>query len=101
MRRVDEQSHKDEMRAALRADFERLRARRHDPEAPFATGERAGTTDEQDRDRAPVAPAPGSSRDGRASGHPPPNGSWLARLFGRESLVVAASLGGCSAASRT
>jgi hypothetical protein len=33
---VKEQSHKSEMRAALRGDFERLRARREDVEAPIA-----------------------------------------------------------------
>ena len=33
---MKEQSHKSEMRAALRGDFERLRARREDGAAPIA-----------------------------------------------------------------
>jgi hypothetical protein len=48
---MDEQSHKDEMRAALRGDFERLRARREGgdvPERPqpvsAVAGELAGST---------------------------------------------------------
>lgn len=73
MRRVDEQSHKDEMRAALRGDFERLRARRDDPEALHAAGERAGPTGEPDA----------SDDDARAPQPPQPIESWLARLLGR------------------
>lgn len=35
---MDEQSHKEEMRAALRGDFERLRARRGGAAPPAAVG---------------------------------------------------------------
>ncbi len=67
---MDEQSHKDEMRAALRGDFERLRARRGGPE-PLG----AGTLPAQ-----PVVPPP-------AVGEPVPGDvgrrGFVARLLGR------------------
>jgi hypothetical protein len=69
MRRVDEQSHKDEMRAALRGDFERLRARRDDTEPSTTIG--GAASDPVRRGKAP-APRPRLSDE-----------SWLERLFGR------------------
>jgi len=68
---MDEQSHKEEMRAALRGDFERLRAR-----------------------RGSAAPPPGepvlqgaSAAEPVAGGDPPvgeaPHRGWMTRLFGR------------------
>ena len=86
MRRVDEQSHKDEMRAALRGDFERLRARRDDPEALHPGDERPGTTYEPEPGNdGGVAGVPGAPRadDARAPERPQPIESWLARLLAR------------------
>ncbi len=64
--RVEEQSHKSDMRAALRGDFERLRVRR----------------------QSGVDPAPEIRQDERGAGQVVrPDGavreSWLARLRGR------------------
>ena len=66
---MEEQSHKSEMRAALRGDFERLRARRQSGVSE-AVGERPGP----DRREAEV-PAPVS-----VPAVAPP--SWLDRLRG-------------------
>ncbi len=45
LRGVDEQSHKDEMRSALRGDFERLRARRSTPDPTVEGAPTDGTVD--------------------------------------------------------
>lgn len=70
--RMDEQSHKDEMRAAVRGDFERLRARLGGP-GPGAAGETALPC------LAPTAPTaaaePVASGDGQRG--------LVARLLGR------------------
>jgi hypothetical protein len=65
---VEEQSHKDEMRAALRGDFERMRQRQEAGSEPSAPGAR----------RAPVPPA-----EPRVVEKGLPSESWLARLLGR------------------
>jgi hypothetical protein len=86
LRRVDEQSHKDEMRAALRGDFERLRARRDDPEAPHPGGEVADTTHEPkpvDDGGVVGVPRPPRADDARAPEFPQRVESWLARLLTR------------------
>jgi hypothetical protein len=86
MRRVDEQSHKDEMRAALRGDFERLRARRDDPEAPHPGAELADTTHEPkpvDDGGVVGVPRPPRADDAHAPERPQPVESWLARLLTR------------------
>jgi len=74
--RVKEQSHKSEMGAALRGDFERLRARRGgetaliEPAAPVA----ATPEPEPSHELEPEPAAPVESQ----------RGSWLDRLRGRE-----------------
>lgn len=65
---MEEQSHKDEMRAALRGDFERMRRR-------LSQGE----TEIDERRKSEVA-------EGRAPEAPGVNGpkaSWLDRVLGR------------------
>ena len=68
---MDEQSHKEEMRAALRGDFERLRARRGDaaPALPEPVA-------------APVAAPPPQGAADPPAGAPEPRGRF-ARLLGR------------------
>ena len=66
---MEEQSHKNEMRAALQGDFERLRARRQ-PGVSEAVGERSGPDLSETEVPAPV-PLPAVA---------PP--SWLDRLRG-------------------
>lgn len=66
--RVEEQSHKDEMRAALRGDFERMRRRQageREPPDPFAP--RADVPEVGPQDVVADSPA----------------GSWLERILGR------------------
>ena len=63
---VEEQSHKDEMRAALRGDFERLRER---------LGDDAETT-------LATSPPTGSVSDAEIDGRT--RTSWLERLFARD-----------------
>jgi hypothetical protein len=76
IRRVDEQSHKNEMRAALRGDFERLRARRDDPEAP--------QQEEPSGDSGVLVRShPGPADEPEAPQHSAPGESWLARLLKR------------------
>jgi hypothetical protein len=65
---VEEQSHKDEMRAALRGDFERMRRR-------LTQGE-----SEVDEPLRPEIPDARASQDGGSEGA---TGSWLERLLGR------------------
>ena len=69
--RVEEQSHKSEMRAALQGDFERLRARRQTWESE-GTGEQIGAGSQAAEPPAPVLlPDPAAARL-----------SWLDRLRG-------------------
>ena len=63
---MEEQSHKDEMRAALRGDFERMRQRQ--ASEGDVTGPAAQPT------LTPSEPAPMTDA---------PAGSWLERLLGR------------------
>ncbi len=65
---MEEQSHKDEMRAALRGDFERMRRRlsQSENEAPTMPGPKMVS------DRAPYDGVPDAAV-----------GSWLDRLLGR------------------
>ena len=72
--RVKEQSHKSEMGAALRGDFERLRARRGGEKAliePPAPSHPAAAEPEPLPEPEAPAPAEGTA------------GSWLDRLRGR------------------
>jgi hypothetical protein len=75
---VKEQSHKNEMRAALRGDFERLRARREDGAAPDAT---------QHLDEPLTQPEPAPAGDPLteqvAAVPEPSRPSWLDRLLDR------------------
>ncbi len=82
---MSEQSHKDEMRAALRGDFERLRARRGDPGATARAEARSPAAAARDpeqteplRERAEATPSrvPDEGIEGR-------QGSWLRRLLRR------------------
>jgi len=79
--RVKEQSHKSEMRAALRGDFERLRARREDGAAPVATAsstvEPIAAPDVVQPRLEPVVSEP------VAADEPPTRSSWLDRLRDR------------------
>jgi len=80
---VKEQSHKSEMRAALRGDFERLRARREDGTASLAVASPvAESVAEPEAIEAlqpvePVTPEPG------VADTPPSHSSWLDRLRDR------------------
>lgn len=69
---MDEQSHKEEMRAALRGDFERLRARRGDAARP--------TTDEALPPAVSAVELPGAGDS--PAGEAPYRG-WMRRLLGR------------------
>jgi hypothetical protein len=89
---VGEQSHKSEMGAALRGDFERLRARRGAGEAvlraPRPGAEPVATAVENFREPAPIpVTAPPVERASVAAADEPvlvaPRGSWLDRLRGR------------------
>lgn len=68
---MEEQSHKSEMRAALRGDFERLRARRQTGVTQAAV-ERSG----------PVSQAAEAPVCGPAPAPAPAQRSWLDRLRG-------------------
>ena len=65
---MEEQSHKDEMRAALRGDFERMRRRLSQGASPTVEQRLPEITDE----RAP-----------QGRGAEVLSGSWLQRLLGR------------------
>ncbi len=65
---MEEQSHKDEMRAALRGDFERMRRRQ------------AG---DGDAGAPAIAPAMVSREQPQVVPQDEPSGSWLGRLLGR------------------
>jgi hypothetical protein len=73
---VKEQSHKSEMRAALRGDFERLRARRGKESTliePSAPPEQVVAEPQTGPEPEPCAPTVAN----------PDGGSWLDRLRGR------------------
>jgi hypothetical protein len=76
---VKEQSHKREMRAALRGDFERLRARRGGDtaliEAPAPDGDVAAMAEPE----GVVEPVPETASTAEITS----GGSWLDRLRGR------------------
>ena len=77
---MKEQSHKSEMRAALRGDFERLRARREDVAAPVAatpTVAEPVTAPEPQQSVEPAVSEP------HVADPPPPRSSWLDRLRDR------------------
>ena len=80
---MKEQSHKSEMRAAIRGDFERLRARREDGTAPVAVASpSAEPVAEHEAIEAvqpvgPVTPEPGVAEAPRS------RSSWLDRLRDR------------------
>ena len=74
---MKEQSHKNEMRAALRGDFERLRARREDGAAPVATTTSAV---EPIAAAAAVQPLEPVVDEPVATDAPPTRSSWLDRL---------------------
>ena len=65
---MEEQSHKDEMRAALRGDFERMRRRQ------AGDGDAGGPV---------VAPAMVSREEPQVVVEDVPSASWLDRLLGR------------------
>ena len=77
---MKEQSHKNEMRAALRGDFERLRARREDGAPPVATA-----TSSVEPIAAPeaVQPLEPVVDEPVAADAPPTRSSWLDRLRDR------------------
>ena len=69
---MDEQSHKEEMRAALRGDFERLQARRGSAAVPTAEEPRLQVVS------AAESPGAGDPPAGEA-----PHRGWMTRLLGR------------------
>ena len=77
---MKEQSHKSEMRAALRGDFERLRARREDVAAPMAA---APTLAEPVAAQEPMQPVEPVVSEPVVADAPPPRSSWLDRLRDR------------------
>ena len=77
---MKEQSHKSEMRAALRGDFERLRARREDVAAPIAV---AAPVAEPVAAPEPVQPVEPVVSEPVVADAPPPRSSWLDRLRDR------------------
>jgi hypothetical protein len=77
---VKEQSHKSEMRAALRGDFERLRARREDAGATTVASPPA---DEIVTEPVPVETAEPVVGEPAAEALPPSRPSWLERLRNR------------------
>jgi hypothetical protein len=94
---VKEQSHKTEMRDALRGDFERLRARLHDVSAPAAPVAVAPPVPER-LAATPVAVAPPTAEpidtpaavphvervvEAVVDDDPPARSSWLDRLRNR------------------
>jgi hypothetical protein len=77
---VKEQSHKSEMRAALRGDFERLRARREDGATPVAAATSTMEPISAPDAVQPVEPVVGEPVAAEA---PPTRSSWLDRLRDR------------------
>ena len=77
---MKEQSHKSEMRAALRGDFERLRARREDVETPIAA---APTVAEPVAAPNTVEPIEPVVSEPVVADAPPLRSSWLDRLRDR------------------
>ena len=84
---MNEQSHKEEMSAAIRGDFQRLRERGVPvtlaPPTTLAPDEERRV--EVPRDEPPEEPAPAepSGEEPSPADAPPPRRSWLARLTGR------------------
>jgi hypothetical protein len=76
---VKEQSHKSEMRAALRGDFERLRARRDDAATPVAVEPPIAAPVDAPEALPPVEPVVSEP----AVADAPPRSSWLDRLRDR------------------
>jgi hypothetical protein len=84
---MKEQSHKDEMSAALRGDFQRLRARgvsaalvpqeREEPQQPLDE-----PTGEEQREEPRAEEQPPEAQDPPAEA-PPERRGWLSRLGGR------------------
>ena len=77
---MKEQSHKSEMRAALRGDFERLRARREDGAAPVTTATATVEPVAVLEVEHPVEPVLNEPVTPDA---PPARSSWLDRLRDR------------------
>jgi len=77
---VKEQSHKSEMRAALRGDFERLRARREDVAAPIAAAPPVAAPVAAPDTVQPTEPA---ASEPVVADAPAPRSSWLDRLRDR------------------
>ena len=77
---MKEQSHKNEMRAALRGDFERLRARREDGAAPVTTATATVEPVAALQAEHPVEPVVNKPVTADA---PPARSSWLDRLRDR------------------
>ena len=76
---MKEQSHKSEMRAALRGDFERLRARREDVAAPIAVAPPVTAPVAAPETVQPTEPVVSEPVVADA----PPRSSWLDRLRDR------------------
>jgi hypothetical protein len=76
---VKEQSHKSEMRAALRGDFERLRARRGGETALIEQSATAEPVDAAPAPETAFAPEPEAAPAAESTA----DGSWLDRLRGR------------------
>ena len=77
---MKEQSHKSEMRAALRGDFERLRARREEVETPTAVAAPAAEPVPAPEALEPVDPVVSEPLVSQA---PRERASWLDRLRDR------------------
>ena len=76
---MKEQSHKSEMRAALRGDFERLRARRGGETALIEQSATAEPVDAAPAPETALAPEPEAAQTGESTR----GGSWVDRLRGR------------------
>lgn len=83
---VREESHLDDMRAAIRGDFERLAERRGSQELMHAANDPASADDAVlDQEPPPVVEQPPDpAPDDATTSHDEagPRRSWLARLFG-------------------
>jgi hypothetical protein len=79
---VREESHLDEMRSAIRGDFERLAKRRGDQELLRVGEEQPDAPgDEQASVAAPAAPEPDVRREPEPEVEAPPRRSWLSRFL--------------------
>jgi len=79
---VREESHLDDMRAAIRGDFDRLAERRGEQELMRAPAEEPEALSEPPPHDEPGAPSEPPPRDEPVI-EDPPRRSWLARLLGR------------------